>query len=153
MPTLVDGSLGGTVIALSHLGICVTDLEIATRFYVDGLGFDQAERHEVGDAFAGLMELDAVTLTSQFLRRDQVAIELLCFEKPLASIEARRPIPTAGLTHLSFRVDDLDEELDRLVGLGGTVIEGTRTELADGALRFIYLTDPDGTRIELMELP
>jgi len=141
------------VLALSHLGICVTDLDRAIAFYVDGLGFARAERHEVGGAFARLMELDEVELTSQFVRTDHVAIELLCFVHPDTAVPERRPITTAGLTHLSFRVDDLDEALARLTALGGIEIEGTRTELAGGTLRFVYLTDPDGTRIELMELP
>lgn len=141
------------MITLSHLGICVTDLDRSIAFYVEGLGFDLAERHVVGDEFARLMELSDVALTSQFVRRDQVSLELLYFERPVANAVARRPLPTPGLTHLSFRVDDLDEALNRLVALGGREIVGTRTELGDGALRFIYLTDPDGTRLELMELP
>lgn len=138
---------------LSHLGICVTDLERSITFYVDGLGFERAERHEVGQAFAALMELDEVALTSQFVRREHLAIELLSFERPATTVAGRRPIPTTGLTHLSFRVADLDASLRRLIDVGGTEIVGTRTELADGALRFVYLCDPDGTRIELMELP
>ena len=113
------------MIELSHLGICVTDLDRSVAFYAEGLGFTIAERHEVGADFA----------------------------RPDTTVATRRPITTAGLTHLSFRVGDLDAELTRLIGLGGCEIRGTRTELADGTLRFVYLTDPDGTRIELMELP
>ena len=141
------------MIELSHLGICVTDLDRSVAFYAEGLGFTIAERHEVGADFARLMELDDAVLTSQFLRRDHVAIELFNFARPDTTVATRRPITTAGLNHLSFRVGDLDAELTRLIGLGGCEIRGTRTELADGTLRFVYLTDPDGTRIELMELP
>ena len=54
---------------LSHVGICVSDLERSIRFYCEGLGFEQAESFTVGDEFAALMEMDSVHLTSQFLRR------------------------------------------------------------------------------------
>jgi lactoylglutathione lyase len=143
------------VFALSHLGICVTDLDRSIAFYVDGLGFSLAERHEIGAEFAALMELDEVELSSQFVRREHLAIELLCFTTPRSTIEPRRPITMAGLTHLSFRVDDLDSAQATLIELGGSVIEGTLTEMSFGpaTLRFVYLTDPDGTRVELMEIP
>lgn len=139
----------------SHFGICVTDLERSTRFWADGLGFEVAERHEVGSEFAALMELDAVEVSSQFLRQGQVAVELLCFRIPVADRAERRPIPTTGLTHVSVRVDDLDAAMARLVELGGRPIEGTETalDLGGATLRFAYLTDPDGTRVELMEIP
>ncbi len=141
--------------AFSHFGICVADLDRAVAFWSEGLGFTVAERHQIGGEFAALMELEEVAVTSQFLRSDQVVIELLAFSTPTAVAEPRRPIPTLGLTHVSMRVDDLDETLGRLIALGGTEIAGTRTELAMGpaTLRFVYLTDPDGTRVELMEIP
>jgi lactoylglutathione lyase len=139
----------------SHFGICVSDLDRAVAFWTDGLGFALAERHEIGTEFAALMELEDVSVTSQFLRKDQMAIELLAFATPPATREPRRPIPTLGLTHVSLRVDDLDAVLGRLLALGGEEITGTRTEIAMGSatLRFVYLTDPDGTRVELMEIP
>jgi hypothetical protein len=61
-----------------------------------------------------------------------------------------------GLTHLNFRVDDVDRVADGLVALGGTVLAETRTtfDLKGGSVMdFVYCTDPDGTRIELMNLP
>ena len=141
--------------AFSHFGICVADLDRAVAFWTEGLGFARAERHQIGAEFAALMELEDVAVTSQFLRKDQIAVELLAFSTPVAISEPRRPLPTLGLTHVSLRVDDLDEVLERLVLLGGTEIAGTRTEIEMGpvTLRFVYLTDPDGTRVELMEIP
>ena len=141
--------------AFSHFGIWLADLDRAVAFWSEGLGFTVAERHEIGAEFAALMELEDVAVTSQFLRSDQVTLELLAFSTPIATSEPRRPLPTLGLTHVSLRVDDLAETLGRLVALGGTEIDGTRTEIAMGSamLRFVYLTDPDGTRVELMEIP
>jgi glyoxylase I family protein len=64
----------------------------------------------------------------------------------------RRPVNQLGLTHLNFRVDDVDAVAARLRDLGGTVLEHTRTTFGP-EMDFLYCTDPDGTRIELMKLP
>ena len=60
-----------------------------------------------------------------------------------------------GLTHLSLRVDDVDGLAATIEALGGTVVPATRTtfELPEARLDFLYCTDPDGVRIELMDLP
>jgi lactoylglutathione lyase len=139
---------------ISHIGLCVSDLERALAFYCEGLGFVAAESHQIGDEFAPLMELEHVAVRSQFIAQGSVRIELLCFDQPIASVAERRPLPLTGLTHLCIRVTELAAVVERLVALGATVVEGTRTQLpfGDGELNFVYLTDPDGTRIELMDL-
>lgn len=139
---------------ISHIGLCVSDLERSLTFYCEGLGFVAAESHQIGDEFAPLMELEHVAVRSQFIAQGSVRIELLCFEQPIATMAERRPLPLTGLTHLCFRVTELEAVVERLVALGATVVEGTRTQLpfGEGELNFVYLTDLDGTRIELMDL-
>ena len=142
--------------AFSHLGVCVSDLDRSLRFYCDGLGFERVRSHEVGGEFAKLMELDGVALRSCFIRRDGVSVELLHFDSPgHVGNRTRRPMNELGLTHLSFRVDDLDEAEAAVTANGGAVIGGTRTTLGDALapLDFVYCTDPDGVRIELMSIP
>ncbi len=142
-------------VTFSHLGICVSDLERSVRFYCEGLGFELAQAHTVGDEFGPLMELESVALQSRFLRRDGVSIELLHFDSPGHLGEGeRRPMNQLGLTHLSLRVADLDAVALAIESFGGAVVRGTRTTFGDdGALDFVYCTDPDGVRIELMRLP
>jgi catechol 2,3-dioxygenase-like lactoylglutathione lyase family enzyme len=140
----------------SHLGICVSDLERSLRFYCEGLGFVPAESHAVGDEFGRLMELDGVVLRSQFVRRDTMAIELLHFTTPDQIGEpVRRPMNQLGLTHLSIRVDDVDAVAETVERLGGSVVVETRTtfDVPGTTLDFVYCTDPDGVRIELMNIP
>lgn len=138
---------------LSHVGVCVSDVERSTRFYCEALGFEAAEAFDVGDEFGRLMELDAVQLHSQFLRREGLAIELLSFAVPAPDgSKERRPMTRFGLTHLCFRVDDVEAVAAAVAQHGGTVHEHTRTTLADGALDFVYCSDPDGTRVELMRI-
>jgi lactoylglutathione lyase len=142
--------------ALSHIGICVSDLERSRRFYRDGLGFEEVGSHHVGDEFASLMEVPGVDVDSVMLARDGVTLELLGFRAPGHTGEpVRRPMNQLGLTHLSFRVDDVNAVASAIEREGGVVIGGTRTTLdvSGTALDFVYCTDPDGTRIELMHLP
>jgi predicted enzyme related to lactoylglutathione lyase len=54
-----------------------------------------------------------------------------------------------------LRVDDVEGLASTIEALGGTVVRGTRTtlDLPGARLDFLYCTDPDGVRIELMDLP
>jgi catechol 2,3-dioxygenase-like lactoylglutathione lyase family enzyme len=140
----------------SHVGLCVSDLDRSLRFYRDGLGFELVGTHHVGDDFAPLLELENVRLESRFLRSGGSSIELLWFESPWHTGEAvRRPMNQLGLTHLSIRVDDVDAVAASVEKLGGTVVRSSRVSLGEGddRLEFVYCTDPDGVRVELMRIP
>ncbi len=139
----------------SHFGICVSDLQRSLAFYCDALGFEKAESHAIGSEFARLMDLPDVAVTSQFVRRGPTAIELLAFSDPAPFGEKeRRAVNQLGLTHLSFRVRDVAATSARIAELGGAVVESSRTTIDFGGtpLQFLYCTDPDGVRIELMDL-
>jgi catechol 2,3-dioxygenase-like lactoylglutathione lyase family enzyme len=142
-------------IAVSHIGICVSDLERSRRFYCDGLGFEVTATHRVGADFAGLMELDGVDVDSVMVTKDGLTLELLGFVAPdVTGDGGRRPMNQRGLTHISLRVDDVDRVASMIETLGGTVVGTTRTRLdmSGVPLDFLYCTDPDGVRIELMDL-
>jgi len=101
------------------------------------------------------MEFDDVEVTSQFIRRGPTAIELLAFREPAPfGPRDRRSVNQLGLTHLSFRVRDVAGTAARIVELGGAIVESSRTsiDLGGTALEFLYCTDPDGVRVELMDL-
>jgi len=144
-------------IKLSHIGICVSDMARSVRFYVDGLGFEPVVSYEVGPEYGPLMEVDRPEVASQFLARDGVSIELLQFLVPgHVGDGGRREMNRLGLTHLCLRVDHVDEVADMIRTAGGSVLDGTRTTVDHGSgavADFVYCTDPDGTRIELMHLP
>jgi catechol 2,3-dioxygenase-like lactoylglutathione lyase family enzyme len=141
--------------AFSHFGICVSDLERSLRFYCEALGFEKAESHAIGSEFARLMDLSDVVVASQFIRRGPTAIELLAFDEPAPfGSRERRAVNQLGLTHLSFRVRDVAATVARIVALGGAVVDSSRTviDLGGTPLEFVYCTDPDGVRVELMDL-
>jgi len=147
-----------SALTFSHVGICVSDLERSLRFYREALGFELVESYTVGTEFGRLMEVEGnIVLQSRFITRDAVRIELLRFDAPgFKGPAARRPMNQLGLTHLSVRVTDVDATAARIRELGGSVLDHTRTKIdnPDGSRSdFVYCTDPDGVRIELMRLP
>jgi catechol 2,3-dioxygenase-like lactoylglutathione lyase family enzyme len=152
----MSGGRQAPAASLAHVGICVSDLDRSLRFYCEALGFVAVDAHDVGDAFARLMELEHVELRSQFLRGPSgERLELLAFRAPAVDGEGRRrPLNRLGLTHLCFRVRDVDEVAERIQRLGGEVHDHTRTSLGGPgrAPDFVYCSDPDGIRIELMRL-
>jgi lactoylglutathione lyase len=139
--------------SFSHLGICVADLDRSTRFYVEVLGFRELFSVDFDGQLAATMERDGA-FTSRMLARDDVRIELLRWHDGRAAGDGeRRPMDARGVTHLCFRVDEATELLDIARRAGGGAWPGTLTSLdgagEDGrALRTVYLTDPDGVRIE-----
>lgn len=140
---------------IMHVGICVQDLDRATRFYCEGLGFKKMGVLEVsGAATAKLLGLSEVELEAVYLERDGHRIELLHYPTPgTTGSTAPRPMNQLGLTHLAIRVRDLDRVIEQLVRLGGVVIEESRVYNADYDAHIVYLTDPDGTRLELADTP
>ncbi len=142
--------------SVSHVGLCVSDVERSLRFYRDGLGFAEGPRFDVGSEFAPTLEVDApVDVIAQYISRDGLTIELLHYTTGKVDGTPSSARNLLGFTHLSLLVDDVDAVATRLVELGGTVLESTRTRIggSDGAASdFLFVADPDGVRIELMRL-
>ena len=94
--------------------------------------------------------------TSRILRRDDLRIELLWWaDGQTLGDGARRPMNSIGLTHLAFRVDTIDELYDIARRAGGQAWPETLSSVGGlgtdgGTVENVYLTDPDGTRIECM---
>lgn len=138
---------------LSHHGLCVSDLERALAFYRDGLGFREISRLTFTDpGTQRLLGLPGARLDAIYLRRDGCTLELLHFPwTGTQRADGPRPMNRVGLTHLSFLVHDLDAAVARLEGLGGAVLRETRLDGGNAGPSVVFATDPDGTRIELVE--
>ena len=139
----------------SHLGLCVGDLDRSIRFYCEGLGFEVGDGFDLDSTLApGLdaaLEVDGpVEIRSQYITNGEMRIELIGWRDRQVSGEpsSRRDAP--GLTHLSFWVEDVDAAAARLVDLGGTILPSTRT---NPGVELVFLADPDGVRVELMQRP
>jgi lactoylglutathione lyase len=60
------------------------------------------------------------------------------------------PADLPGRPHLCFVVDDLEQVAARIVKFGGSRLDATLSDLGYGKL--IFCADPDGTRIELVQI-
>lgn len=140
-------------LSVSHIGLCVSDLDRSMRVYCEGLGFEPAERYDIGDEVAHTLEVPTgVELVSQMIVREGFKIELLGWTSPAVEGTPSTKRNQLGITHLSFTVDEITPVEARLVELGCTVLESTRTAIGfpGGRTELLFLADPDGTRLELM---
>lgn len=137
-------------IEYSHVGLCVSDLDRAVRFYCDGLGFSKAPTQEIGKRYAHVAEVPGANYTIMVIRKGGAGIELMHHHPPAPPFgkpaEHRNEM---GLTHMAFRVDDVDATVKRLVEHGGTLLPETR--LRDEKEHMLFLRDPDGNRILLLQ--
>ncbi len=58
-----------------------------------------------------------------------------------------------GLTHLSLRVDNLAATLDALNAAGVRILTQTRIDIPAFEAAAVFIVDPDGTLIELVQAP
>src|SRR5262245_27569548 len=140
---------------LTHMGICVSDLERSLRFYRDVLGYEEVGRLELeGEAVATLNGMPSAKVRAIYLERDGWRLELLEFPVPgWIGPSEPRPMNQLGLTHLSFRVANLDATCAQLEAAGGGVLPGTRLGQPGAPTHVIMAFDPDGVRIELIQGP
>ena len=133
---------------LSHICIGVSDIEASVAFYTAVLGMDVVFDVELGGA-----GLDSVT--GGVAQRGRMVggligaamVELLS----LGAVPDSPSGPHLGYTNMSFRVDDLDATHDNVRHHHPDVRADPVVDI--GGVRMFFIYDPDGTPIELLELP
>ncbi len=138
----------------THVGICVSDLARSLCFYRDLLGFRWEHALDVeGEPSDTLLRLRGTKLHAEYLTRDGVRIELLHFASPPAPERPERPMNQYGLTHLSFRVTDLDAVIAALRAAGERVLDETVIRFPEWQSAACFVVDPDGQLVELVQAP
>jgi lactoylglutathione lyase len=146
--------MSAMAVRVSHVAIAVTDLEASTRFYVEGLGFEQGATWESGDEVAAVSEVaPPVRMSSRYLTKQGYRVELMSWHTPAVHGTASQQRNQRGLTHLSFEVDDAAKIEARLLELGGVELPDARVyfDRPHAGFTIVFLADPDGTRIELLQ--
>jgi glyoxylase I family protein len=140
---------------LDHLAITVTDLERSVRFYKDLLGLREVERHCLDDErISTLVAQSGVVLTVVRLQSPdtpEVLLDLQQYVSPPASL-SNAALGMANHGHFCFRVDDLDRT-HRELGARGVefVSEPVVFDLPEEVVKVVFLKDPDGMILELVE--
>ena len=120
---------------IGHMAIRISDLDAALSFYGDGLGFQEAFRLD-RDGEVRLVYLQVVR--GQF-------VELFPGGEPAA--EAGKEV---GYVHLCLAVDDIQATVEE-ASARGVVFDGEPKLGLDGNWQ-VWTTDPDGNRIEFMQI-
>jgi catechol 2,3-dioxygenase-like lactoylglutathione lyase family enzyme len=139
---------------ISFIAMHVSDIERSRRFYRDGLGFKEISHLVVNGKSPTAVELglDELRTEGVFLQRDGMRIQLQHQNRPehVALPEVRQQI---GLSHFGIRVENLDEALERVVAFGGSTPAGHRHANAQYQSEVARVLDPDGVRMELLQMP
>lgn len=135
----------------NHVGVSVSDLDVAIAFYRDNLGMEQAMEIMPfgGRDFETIMDIPGVEGRMCMMGRDSLRLELFEF----AQSEPRNPdypVSDGGFTHFGVIVDDLDATYEKL-RKAGVRIHSPIITFMGGSMRAIYCRDPDGNVFEIME--
>ncbi|MDB4925974.1 VOC family protein [Mucilaginibacter sp.] len=120
-----------------HIAIICSDYEVSKHFYTQVLGFKILA--EVYRAERKSYKLDLEV-------GNQYQIELFSFPDPTK--RPSRP-EAAGLRHLAFEVDNIDEAVAAITAYN-VVVEPIRIDEFTGK-QFTFFADPDGLPIEFYE--
>jgi len=145
-----------TVQRLSHTGLCVSDLEKSKTFYREVLGYEEVAKIKIGPEADNLLDLKQTDLDAVYMQRpgEDTRIELLYYRSPGHSTsDDLRPVNLTGLTHLSFRTEDLKATVSAAEKFGGSYIETSLVDNSEFGVMACMITDPDGMRIELLQAP
>jgi catechol 2,3-dioxygenase-like lactoylglutathione lyase family enzyme len=142
------------ITGVHHFALTVADVARATAFY-RSFGLDVvADREVEGDYVEQITGLTGVRVRICHLSGHGHNLELLEYKAPLGARHARN-LQDVGSAHVCFLTDDLDSECARLRGLGvpfrspGPV---TTTSGPNKGGRGIYVEDPDGNAVEVVQL-
>ena len=146
-----------SIISADHTGITVSDLERSLAFWRDVLGFELSHTaHQKGELAEEITGVKGAELKLAVLKTPGGhKIELLEYLAPTDRKCAHvRPCDT-GFMHVALLVEDLNAALDR-IAVAGWKTAGQPQILTKGpnaGKRVVYVRDPDGTTIELMQVP
>ena len=129
-------------ISIDHIGIAVSDLDAALKFYRDALGLEVEAPEEVASQ----------RVRAYFVPAGGAALELLegtADDSPITKYVAKRG---PGLHHITLRVDDIGAALAQLKARGVRLIDESPRPGAHGSLvAFIHPASAHGVLVELKQ--
>lgn len=125
---------------IEHLGIAVRNLEDSNKIFEDLLGVAPYKEEKV----------ESESVITSFFKIGDSKIELLQASNPDSAIAKFIDKRGEGLHHIAFAVENIQEEIDRLMGLGYRMIHEKPKDGADG--KIIAFLHPGGSNKVLVEL-
>ncbi len=122
---------------IGHLALKVRDLEKSLDFWRDRVGFQEMHRLKRDNGETWLVYLRIT---------DEQYLEIF----PGAATDQAPGEEANGVLHICLDIVDLDEEIERLQKAGVTIVSPIKGGIDNN--RGAWIHDPDGNRIELMEM-
>jgi len=144
------------VTGCEHIGIQVRDVDRSARFYADALGFVLVSRVSRSEPYVqrvvGCFPDVTLEIAMLAIPGTEVLLEILEYR----GVEGTPVDPATvnpGTAHFCLYVDDLVGLHARLVAQGVEFVSDLETATAGplAGRRLVYMKDPDGIRVELVE--
>src|SRR5207244_2103251 len=144
------------VTGCEHIGIQVRDVERSSRFYEEHLGLERVARFSMSHPYVQRIVgyYPDVTLEIALLAIPGTEVQLEILEyRGVAKAAVDPATANPGTAHFSLFVDDLDELYGRLTARGVEFVSEVQTSVAGPmkGSRIVYMKDPDGIRVELVQ--
>jgi catechol 2,3-dioxygenase-like lactoylglutathione lyase family enzyme len=133
---------------LDHVSYTVADIDRSVRFYAR-FGFETVNRYTAsGPELDVAVQTEPADMDIQLLRRpDGSMLELISYTRQPTERAARNSQVGAG--HLAFVVGDIRAAYEQLTVEGVEFLSAPNTDRYGE--KWVYLRDPDGITVELMQ--
>jgi catechol 2,3-dioxygenase-like lactoylglutathione lyase family enzyme len=148
----------GTVMvrSIGHTGITVSDLDRSMHFYQAILGFEVSPKVRIaGPFFETLTGVAGCVIEVAFARGGGHTIELLRYHSPSGSKTSDLRACDPGSWHLCLKVQDIERVVRAVRESGYEALSAIQTAVDPPVtgVRVVYVRDPDGIVLELLEEP
>lgn len=138
---------------LNHTGVVVSDLDRSIAFYREHFGAEVQHRVDGAGGQEGVARLHGMSEADFDLAHLQIGgarLELLQYRRPsgAGSVATGSDL---GAAHIALETGDLAGAYARLT-TAGIAFHAPPLTMPNG-LQLVFLLDPDGNEIELMQLP
>jgi catechol 2,3-dioxygenase-like lactoylglutathione lyase family enzyme len=145
------------ILGADHTGITVSNLERSLAFWRDVLDFELSHKtHQTGEMAKEITGVTGAEIKLAVLKAPGGhKIELLQYLAPPDRKNANVSPCDVGHVHVALLVDDLDAILEKIGGSDWKAAGKPQTLKSgpNAGKRVVYVRDPDGTTIELMQAP
>lgn len=137
---------------IHHVAIHVHDMDRMIEFYRQAFGFLQ-----VGDGFSWaddefidkIVDVKGSAARGTMLRCGTCYLEMFQYREPAPTVTQALNPYDKGYTHFCVDVTEIEQEFERLKGLGMTFSQPGPIDV--GHVKSIYGRDPEGNLIELQQ--
>jgi catechol 2,3-dioxygenase-like lactoylglutathione lyase family enzyme len=139
------------IVGIDHMSFTVSDLEATNAFFAK-LGFESSRRYvSSGPAADEGTGTDNADVDISWLSHPQGGpkLELLRYQNEPTGKAAHNS--QVGAAHLCLRVENVNAEYDRLSGEGVTFVSAPHAD--EFGVVWVYMRDPDGNVVELVQEP